>query len=81
MTILASTAIAALLAALKAMRATSPVPFEPAAALYAILHPVATGDWVRIATLLALGVIGGLFAAAVAAAHRARPLTFDPPHP
>jgi PAT family beta-lactamase induction signal transducer AmpG len=80
-TLLASTAIAALLAALKAMRATPPVPFDLAAALSAVVHPATTGDWVRIATLLVLGVIGGLFAAAVAAAHRANPLTSDPPHP
>jgi len=80
-TLVASTAIAALLAALKAMRATPPVPFDLAAALSAVLHPATTGDWVRIATLLVLGVIGGLFAAAIVAARRANPLTFDPPHP
>ena len=78
-TLLASTSIAALLAALKAMRATPPVPFDLAAALSAVLHPATTGDGVRIATLLVLGVIGGVFTAAVAAAHRARPLTLDPP--
>jgi len=80
-TVVASTALAALLAALKAMRATPPVPFDLVAAISAVLHPTTTGDWVRVATLVVLGVIGGLFAAAVAAAHRAKPLTFDPPHP
>ncbi len=71
LTILASTAVAALLAALKAMRATSSNAFDLPAALHAVLHPAGTGDWVRLATLLVVGVIGGLFAAAVAAARRA----------
>jgi len=72
-TTVTSAAIAALLAAVKAMRATPPKPFDFEAALQPILHPAATGEWVRVATLVVLGVIGGLFAAAVAAARR-RPL-------
>jgi len=35
-----------------------------------VLHPVEAGDWIRVATLVVLGIIGGLFAAAVAAARR-----------
>jgi PAT family beta-lactamase induction signal transducer AmpG len=69
-TLLASTAIAALLAALKAMRATPPVPFDLAAAFSVVLSPATAGDWVRIATLLVVGLIGALFTAAVAAARR-----------
>lgn len=80
-TMLASTVVAALLAALKATRATPPATFDVTAALSAVLHPETAGDWVRIATLLVLGVIGGLFAAAVSAARRTGPLTLDPPRP
>jgi PAT family beta-lactamase induction signal transducer AmpG len=69
-TLLASTAIAASLAALKAMRATPPIPLDIAAALSAVVHPASTGDWVLIATLLVVGLIGGVFTAAVAAARR-----------
>ena len=75
----ACTAISALLAALKAMRAQPPVPFDIAAALRGIVDPASTGDWVRLATLLVLGIIGGLFVAAVVSARRERPLTVDSP--
>ncbi|HZN56017.1 MAG TPA: MFS transporter [Candidatus Polarisedimenticolaceae bacterium] len=73
LTLAASSAIAALLAAVKAMRGATPKPFDFGGAFQMLLHPAGTGDWVRVATLIVLGVIGGMFAAAVAAARR-RPL-------
>jgi PAT family beta-lactamase induction signal transducer AmpG len=78
-TTVACTVNAALLAALKAMRAQPPAPFDIAAALRGIVDPASTGDWVRVATLLVLGVIGGLFVAAVVSARRERPSTLDSP--
>jgi PAT family beta-lactamase induction signal transducer AmpG len=71
LTALACTSVAALLAAVKATRAAPPVPFDFTRALYEIVHPATAGDWVRGATLLVLGLIGGVFTAAVAAARRA----------
>jgi MFS transporter, PAT family, beta-lactamase induction signal transducer AmpG len=81
LTTLACGLLAALLAALKAMHATPHAPFDVVAAIHAVVHPVAAGDWVRIATLLVLGLIGGLFTAAVAAARNPSALTFDPSRP
>lgn len=60
---------AALLAAVKTVRETR-APFDLAAAVREVVHPIRTAGWVQAAGILAFAVIGGLFAAAVSAAGR-----------
>jgi PAT family beta-lactamase induction signal transducer AmpG len=59
----------ALLAALKSMR-DAQAPFDYGRALLAVLAPAGVGDWVQAAGIIAFATIGGLFAAAIAAARR-----------
>jgi PAT family beta-lactamase induction signal transducer AmpG len=60
--------LVALLAALKTLRESPGAGFDLAAAMTRVGRPVEITDWVEIAGIAAFGVIGGLFAAAVAAA-------------
>lgn len=60
-------ATVALLAAVKAMRETK-APFDFAGAMWQAVRPAQITDWVQLVGLVAFGVIGGLFVAAVAAA-------------
>jgi PAT family beta-lactamase induction signal transducer AmpG len=60
----------ALLAALKAMREVEGAGFDLRAALWQVANPATLTDWVQVAGILAFALIGGLFAAAVAAARR-----------
>jgi PAT family beta-lactamase induction signal transducer AmpG len=60
----------ALLGALKAMREVKGAGFDLGAALWQVAHPATLTDWVQVAGILAFALIGGLFAAAVAAARR-----------
>jgi MFS transporter, PAT family, beta-lactamase induction signal transducer AmpG len=58
------------LAALKAMRDAPAHTFDLRLALWQTVTPASITDWVQAAGILAFGVIGGLFVAAVAAARR-----------
>lgn len=61
--------MAALLAALKTMRSTK-MPFDLVTAMWQVARPADVADWVQLAGILVFGLIGGLFAAAIAAARR-----------
>ena len=60
----------ALLAALRAMRATPPQPFDLAPALAQVLTPATIGDWLQFVGIAAIAAICGLLVAAVSAARR-----------
>jgi MFS transporter, PAT family, beta-lactamase induction signal transducer AmpG len=61
----------ALLAAVKTMReAKGAAGFDPAAAMWKLAHPSGIADWLEVGGLVAFGVIGGLFVAALVAARR-----------
>lgn len=60
---------AALLAALKAMRETPAARFDMIGAMQQVAHPVTITDWVQVFGIFAFALIGGLFVAAVVAAH------------
>lgn len=60
----------ALLAALKAMRASPAHAFDFQQAVVAVLAPASIADWVQFAGIVVFAVICGLFVAAVAAARR-----------
>jgi hypothetical protein len=62
--------VLALLAALKAIRATSESGSVVIAALRQVVHPATLTDWVQLAGIVAFALIGGLFVAAVSAARR-----------
>jgi PAT family beta-lactamase induction signal transducer AmpG len=50
--------------ALSVMRSTPAVGFDVGAALWRVLHPAATTDWVQVFGILAFALVGGLFVAA-----------------
>jgi PAT family beta-lactamase induction signal transducer AmpG len=58
------------LSALKAMRATPPLPFDLMTPLAALARIDTAGNGVRLLGLLLMGAVGGLFTAAVLAARR-----------
>lgn len=58
----------ALLAALKAMRATPGVGFDLGRALWQASHPSGVTDWIQLLGIMACAVIAGLFIAAASAA-------------
>jgi len=62
--------LSATLSALKAMRATPPMPFDLVTPLAALLRMDTGGGAVRLLGLLLVGAVGGLFTAAVLAARR-----------
>jgi len=62
-------ALDALLAAVKTMRETKS-GFDAAGAMWKLAHPVGISDWVELGGVIAFGVIGGLFVAALTAARR-----------
>lgn len=62
--------IVALLASLKAMRATPPAGFDLRGATWIVAHPATIADWVQLVGVAAFALIGGLFVAAVAVARR-----------
>jgi len=62
--------VLALLAALKAIRATSESGSVVLATLRQVVHPATLADWVQLAGIVAFALIGGLFVAAVSAARR-----------
>lgn len=61
-------ALVAVLAALKAMRATPAMGFDLGTAVSALGHPAAVTDWVQLFGIAAFAAIGGLFTAAIFAA-------------
>lgn len=69
----------ALLAALKAMRATPDAGFDLAGALGAVVSPASITDWVQLAGIVAFALIGGLFVAAATAARRGAAAGLDTP--
>jgi PAT family beta-lactamase induction signal transducer AmpG len=69
---LAGVLVSGLLTALKAMRATPPKAFDLVTPLVALARIDTVGDGVRLLGLLLVGVVGGLFTAAVLAARRGR---------
>jgi PAT family beta-lactamase induction signal transducer AmpG len=60
----------ALLAAVKTMRDAKGAGFDLGAALWKLAHPASIGDWVELGGVVAFGIIGGLFVAALTAARR-----------
>ncbi len=62
--------VAALLAALKTMR-ESHAALDFGSAAWNVAHPAQITDWVQLAGILAFGLIGGLFVAAITAARGA----------
>jgi PAT family beta-lactamase induction signal transducer AmpG len=66
--IAASGLLVATLGALKAMRSDPNAGFALGPALATLAHPRAAGDWVGLVGLVAVGILSGLFTAAVAAA-------------
>lgn len=62
--------LAETLTALKAMRATPPMPFDLITPLAALARMDTVGSGIRLVGLLLAGVVGGLFTAAVLAARR-----------
>ena len=60
--------LAALLEAMSGVRATPPRPFDFVTSLGAVVQPHDLGGWTTLAGVLVVGAIGGLFAAAIAAA-------------
>lgn len=77
----ATTAIAAVLSAtleaLKAMRATPSTGFDLQAPLVRLLTPVDVAGWIGVAGLVAVGLVAGLFVAAVAAARHGAGATVE----
>jgi PAT family beta-lactamase induction signal transducer AmpG len=73
-----ATTLLALLAAIKTMRETKGA-FVFGPALRALLSPVSIGDWVQVVGIVAFALIGGLFAAAVAAARRGAAMSSEIP--
>jgi PAT family beta-lactamase induction signal transducer AmpG len=63
-------ALVALLAALDTMRASPETGFDLGAAVRRVAFPAGVTDWLQLFGILAFGVIGGLFVAAVTAARR-----------
>ena len=66
----AGTLVSGVLSALKAMRATPPAPFDLVTPLAALARMDTVGSGVRVAALLVVGTVGGLFTAAALAARR-----------
>jgi len=57
----------ALLAALKGARGQPGARFDFGGAIWRVVHPAGVTDWVQVGGILAFGLIGGLFVAAVVA--------------
>lgn len=68
--LLGSTIVSATLSALRGLRATPPQAFDLAGPLLNLVRLETVGDVVRMLGLVSIGVIGGLFTAAVLAAKR-----------
>jgi len=68
-----ATLLTAVLAALKGLRASPPLPFDLGRPLLDLVSLDSPGDVVRLVGLFSVGAIGGLFTAAVLAAKRAAP--------
>ena len=60
----------AALMAVKTMRATKGSGFDLAGAIWRLAHPAGITDWLELGGIIAFGVIGGLFVAALTAARR-----------
>ncbi|HWP65925.1 MAG TPA: MFS transporter [Candidatus Limnocylindria bacterium] len=69
--LVAATAAAALLAALKVMRASG-TPFDFLAALGAVVRPAEAGDWIQLAGIIVMAAFAGLIGAAAAATRPGR---------
>ena len=67
---LSSLVVVALLAALDTMRRTPATGFDFGAALRQAVTPAGIGDWVQLAGILAVAVVGGMFVAAATAVKR-----------
>jgi hypothetical protein len=52
------------------MRATKGSGFDLAGAIWRLAHPAGMADWLELGGIIAFGVIGGLFVAALTAARR-----------
>lgn len=63
-----ATLLAATLDGMSGLRSTPPRAFDFGASLIAILHPTDFGSWTTLGGVVVVGALGGLFAAAVAAA-------------
>jgi PAT family beta-lactamase induction signal transducer AmpG len=68
--VLVGAVLSGTLAALKAMRATPPMPFDLMSPLAALARMDTVGSAVQLLGLLLAGAVGGLFTAAVLAARR-----------
>jgi PAT family beta-lactamase induction signal transducer AmpG len=66
-----ATATAALLSALKAMQAPTHAPLDYVSAVWRVMHPSAIDDWIQLAGIVAIAMIGGLFTAAWVAVRHA----------
>lgn len=60
----------AALVAVKTMRDTTGAGFAPTAAMWNLAHPAGIAGWLELGGIVAFGVIGGLFVAALTAARR-----------
>jgi PAT family beta-lactamase induction signal transducer AmpG len=65
-------AVAALLAALEALRATPGSSFDYGTALQQVVFPATMGGWLQLVGIVAFALVGGLFTAAWLAARRVR---------
>ena len=66
------------LAALKAMRAETPEPFDFIARFLSMATPTGVDGWIQLGGLLAFGTAIGLFAAAIQAARHGARTTVSP---
>jgi MFS transporter, PAT family, beta-lactamase induction signal transducer AmpG len=70
-----------LMNSLKQMRATPPVPFDPASEFSAIFQPATTGEAITLLGIVIFGIIIGLFTAAIYAARSGAGANLEQPEP